>query len=56
MTVLCDGEIKEYQEKMKLIEPFDESLLGPASYGLRVGRDPSDKNLVRRLIARGVIE
>jgi dCTP deaminase len=38
MAVLCDGEIKEYQKKQKIIEPFDEGLLGPASYDLRVGQ------------------
>ena len=38
MTILCDGKIREYQKRMKLIEPFDESLVGPASYDLRVGQ------------------
>jgi len=38
MAVLSDRQIKEYAQKKKLIEPFDENLLGPASYDLRVGQ------------------
>jgi len=38
MTVLSDRQIKELSQKKKLIEPFDESLVGPASYDLRVGQ------------------
>ncbi len=38
MTVLSDGQIKDYVTKTKLIEPFDEMLLSPASYDLRVGQ------------------
>ena len=38
MTVLSDSQIKEYVAEKKLIEPFDEMLLSPASYDLRVGQ------------------
>jgi dCTP deaminase len=38
MTVLSDSQIKKYVKEKRLIEPFDESLLGPATYDLRVGR------------------
>ncbi len=38
MGVLSDSQIKEYVKKEKLLEPFDEQLLEPASYDLRVGR------------------
>lgn len=38
MGVLPDIKIKELVEKSELIKPFDESLLGPASYDMRVGR------------------
>lgn len=38
MTVLPDTKIKELVEKSELIKPFDKSLLGPASYDMRVGR------------------
>lgn len=38
MGVLSDNQIKECQKKLKLIEPFDESLLGPASYDMRIGQ------------------
>jgi len=38
MTVLSDSQIRKYVKEEKLIEPFDESLLGPATYDLRVGR------------------
>jgi dCTP deaminase len=38
MTVLSDTQIKKYVKEEKLIEPFDETLLGPATYDLRVGR------------------
>jgi len=38
MTVLSDREIREHVKKTKLIEPFDETLLAPASYDLRVGQ------------------
>jgi dCTP deaminase len=38
MTILSDSQIREYAQKKKLIEPFDESALGPASYDLRIGQ------------------
>lgn len=38
MAVLSDVQIKKYVKEEKLIEPFDETLLGPATYDLRVGR------------------
>lgn len=38
MTVLSDSQIKEYMKKAKLIDPFDVTLLAPASYDMRVGQ------------------
>lgn len=38
MTVLSDSQISDYVKKAKLIEPFDETLLAPASYDMRVGQ------------------
>lgn len=38
MAVLSDAQIKKHIREEKLIEPFDEGLLGPASYDLRAGR------------------
>jgi len=38
MTVLPDHKIKELVKKSELLKPFDERLLGPASYDMRVGR------------------
>ena len=37
MAVLCDWEIRARCEKGKMIQPFDTSLLNPASLDLRLG-------------------
>ena len=38
MAVLCDWEIKARCRQSKMVVPFDEDLLNPASLDLRLGR------------------